>query len=172
LTPPFGLLSITGTERISCRRLGCCGLEHSQGRGHAGTNTDSNVVTGTFLVKNLYATILFDIGADRSFVSTALSSQIDITPTTLDHYYDVKVADGRRVGLNNVIWGCTLNLNHPFNIDLMPIELGSFDVIIGMDWLAKYQAVIVCAEKTIRIPWGNETLIIRGDESDQGMRLV
>ncbi|GKE85626.1 hypothetical protein Tco_1559368, partial [Tanacetum coccineum] len=50
----------------------------------------------------------------------------------------------------------------------MPVELGSFDVIIGMDWLVKYQAVIVCAEKIFRIPWGNETLIIRGDESDWG----
>nr|GEU70779.1 putative reverse transcriptase domain-containing protein [Tanacetum cinerariifolium] len=50
----------------------------------------------------------------------------------------------------------------------MPIELGSFNVIIGMDSLAKYQAVIVCAEKIIRIPWGNETLIIHGDESNQG----
>ncbi|GJT40671.1 putative reverse transcriptase domain-containing protein [Tanacetum coccineum] len=49
----------------------------------------------------------------------------------------------------------------------MPVELGSFDVIIGMDWLAKYQAVIVCAEKIVRIPWGNETLIVRGDGSDQ-----
>nr|GEW11239.1 reverse transcriptase [Tanacetum cinerariifolium] len=48
------------------------------------------------------------------------------------------------------------------------MELGSFDVIIGMDWLAKYQAVIVCAEKTVRIPWGNETLIIRRDVSDRG----
>ncbi|GKA80839.1 putative reverse transcriptase domain-containing protein [Tanacetum coccineum] len=38
-------------------------------------------------------------------------------------------------------------------------ELGSFDAIIGMDWLAKYQAIIVCAEKIVRIPWGNETLI-------------
>ncbi|GKB48012.1 putative reverse transcriptase domain-containing protein, partial [Tanacetum coccineum] len=53
-------------------------------------------------------------------------------------------------------------------IDLMPVELGSLDVIIGMDWLAKYQAVIICAEKIIRIPWGNETLIVRGDGSDQG----
>nr|GFA06573.1 putative reverse transcriptase domain-containing protein [Tanacetum cinerariifolium] len=66
-------------------------------------------------------------------------------------------------------WGCTLNLlNHPFNIDLMPVELGSFDAIIGMDWLAKYQAVIVCAEKIVRIPWGNETLIIHGDGSNRG----
>nr|GFC30051.1 hypothetical protein [Tanacetum cinerariifolium] len=64
-----------------------------------------------------------------------------------DHCYDVELADGRIIGLNTILRGCTLNLlNHPFNIDLMPIELGSFDVIIGMDWLAKYQAVIVCAE--------------------------
>nr|GFB14995.1 putative reverse transcriptase domain-containing protein [Tanacetum cinerariifolium] len=47
-------------------------------------------------------------------------------------------------------------------------ELGSFDAIIDMDWLAKYQAVIVCAEKIVRIHWGNETLIIHGDGSNQG----
>ncbi|GJY03135.1 putative reverse transcriptase domain-containing protein [Tanacetum coccineum] len=130
--------------------------------GRAGTNPDSNVVTGTFLLNNRYASVLFDTGADRSFVSTAFSSQIDITPSTLDHYYDVELADGRIIRLNAIIRGCTLNfLNHPFNIDLMPVELGSLDVIIGMDWLAKYQAVIVCAEKIIRIPWGNETLIVR-----------
>ncbi|GKB99996.1 putative reverse transcriptase domain-containing protein [Tanacetum coccineum] len=137
--------------------------------GNAGTNPDSNVVTGTFLLNNCYVYILFDTGSDRSFISTAFSSQIDITPTTLDHYYDVELADGKIIGINTIIRGCTLNLlNHPFNIDLMPIELGSFDVIIGMDWLAKYPVVIVCAKKIVRIPWRNETLIIRGDGSDRG----
>nr|GEY16724.1 hypothetical protein [Tanacetum cinerariifolium] len=63
--------------------------------GRAGTNPNSNVITGTFLLNNFYASILFDIGFDRSFVSTAFSSQIAITPTTLDHYYDVELADGR-----------------------------------------------------------------------------
>ncbi|GKA16506.1 putative reverse transcriptase domain-containing protein [Tanacetum coccineum] len=121
--------------------------------GRAGTNPDSNVVTSTFLLNNRYASVLFDTGADRSFVSTAFSSQIDITPSTLDHYYDVELADGRIIGLNTIIRGCTLNfLNHPFNIDLMPAELGSLNVIIGMDWLAKYQAVIVCAKKIVRCP--------------------
>ncbi|GKC41694.1 putative reverse transcriptase domain-containing protein [Tanacetum coccineum] len=137
--------------------------------GHAGTNPDSNVMTGTFLLNNCYAFILFDIGADRSFVSTAFSSQIDITPTALDHYYDVKLADGRIIGLNTILRGWTLNIpNHPFNIDLMPIELGSFDAIIGMDWLVKYQTIIVCAEKIVRIPWGNKTLIVHGDGSNWG----
>ncbi|GKB79580.1 putative reverse transcriptase domain-containing protein [Tanacetum coccineum] len=129
--------------------------------GNAGTNLDSNVVTGTFLLNNRYASILFDTGADRSFVSTTFSSLIDITPTTLDHYYDVELADGKIIGINTIIRGCTLNfLNHPFNINLMPIELGSFNVIIGMDWLSKYHAVIDCAEKIVHIPWGNETLLI------------
>ncbi|GKC86459.1 putative reverse transcriptase domain-containing protein [Tanacetum coccineum] len=137
--------------------------------GHAGTNPDSNVVTGTFLLNNRYASILFDTGADRSFVSTAFSSQIDITPIALDHYYDVELADRRIIGLNTIIRGCTLNImNHPFNINLMPVELGSFDAIIGMDWLVNYQAIIVCTKKIIRIPWGNETLIVHGDESNQG----
>ncbi|GJT12694.1 putative reverse transcriptase domain-containing protein [Tanacetum coccineum] len=131
--------------------------------GNAGANPD-NVVAGTFLLNNRYAYILFDTGADRSFVSTTFSSQIDITPSTLDHYYDVELADGRIIGLNTILNGCTLNfLNHQFNINLMPAELGSFDAIIGMDWLAKYQAVIVCAEKIVRIPWRNKTLIIHGD---------
>nr|GFB76781.1 putative reverse transcriptase domain-containing protein [Tanacetum cinerariifolium] len=132
--------------------------------GRAGADPDANVVTGTFLLNNRYASILFDTDADRSFVSTTFSTQINTTSSTLDHYYDVELADERIIGLNTILSSCTLNLlNHPFNIDLMLVELGSFDAIIGMDWLAKYQAVIVCAEKIVRIPWGDETLIIHGD---------
>ncbi|GJT46381.1 putative reverse transcriptase domain-containing protein [Tanacetum coccineum] len=126
-------------------------------------------MTGTFLLNNRYASILFDTDADRSFVSTSFSSQMDMTPSALDHYYDVELADGIIIGLNTILRGCTLNLlNHPFNINLMPVEIGSFDAIIGMDWLARYQAIIMCAEKIIRIPWGNETLIVHGDGSNRG----
>ncbi|GKD81595.1 putative reverse transcriptase domain-containing protein [Tanacetum coccineum] len=134
-----------------------------------GINPDSNIITSAFLLNNHYASVLFDTGADRSFVSTSFSSQINITPSTLDHYYDVELADGRIIGLNTIIQGCTLKfLNHPFNINLMPIELGNFDIIIGMDWLVKYQAIIVCAKKIVRIPWGNKTFIVRSDGSDWG----
>nr|GEU53729.1 putative reverse transcriptase domain-containing protein [Tanacetum cinerariifolium] len=101
-------------------------------------------------------------------------SRIVVTPTALDHDYNVELADGRIVGLNTIIQGCTINfLNRPFNIDLIPVELGSFDVIIGMDWLAKYHAVIICAEKIVHIPFGDEILIVRGDRSSNkhGTRL-
>ncbi|GJU18440.1 putative reverse transcriptase domain-containing protein [Tanacetum coccineum] len=99
---------------------------------NASGNPDSNVVTGMFLLNNHYASILFDTGADRSFISTAFSFLIDIVPTSLDNSYDVELADGEIVGIDTIIRGCTLNfLDHPFHIDLMPVELGSFDVIIG-----------------------------------------
>ncbi|GKC28633.1 reverse transcriptase domain-containing protein, partial [Tanacetum coccineum] len=68
--------------------------------GNAGKNSDANVVTGTFLLNNRYASILFDTGVDRSFVSTAFSSLIDIVPTALDHDYDVELADGKIFRVN------------------------------------------------------------------------
>nr|GEU88688.1 putative reverse transcriptase domain-containing protein [Tanacetum cinerariifolium] len=138
-------------------------------KGTARTNPNSNVVMGMFLLNNHYALILFDTGADRSFVSTAFSSLIDIILTTLDHGYDVELANGRIIWVNTLIRGCTLNfLNHPFNINLMPIEMGSFDVFISMDWLVKYHAVIVCDEKLVRVPFGDEILIFHDDESNNG----
>ncbi|GJY62735.1 putative reverse transcriptase domain-containing protein, partial [Tanacetum coccineum] len=142
---------------------------NAEKRGNASGNPDANVVTGTFLLNNHYASILFNTGADRSFISTAFSSLINIAPTPLENCYDVELADGKLVGIDAIIRGCTLNfLDHPFNIDLMPVELGSFDVIIGMDWLRRCHAVIVCDEKLVQVPYGNETLTFCGNESSNG----
>ncbi|GJV89356.1 putative reverse transcriptase domain-containing protein [Tanacetum coccineum] len=80
--------------------------------------------------------------------------------------YTTELADGKLIGTDTILRGCTLNFhNHPFNIDLIHVELGSFDIIIGTDWLTKYYAMIICNEKLVRIPFGNETLTIRGDRS-------
>ncbi|GJW26713.1 putative reverse transcriptase domain-containing protein [Tanacetum coccineum] len=95
--------------------------------GNAGANPD-NVVAGTFLLNNRYAYVLFDTGADRSFVSTTFSYQIDITPSTLDYYYDVELADGRIIGI------------------------GRFDAIIEFDWLAKVPSVLCVPRKIVRNP--------------------
>nr|GEX95288.1 putative reverse transcriptase domain-containing protein [Tanacetum cinerariifolium] len=136
---------------------------------NASMNSDSNVVTGMILLNNHYASILFDNVADRSFISITFSSLVNINPTPLESSYDVELADGKIVGIDTIIRGCTINfLNHPFNIDLMPVELGSFDVIIRMDWLRRCHAVIVCDEKLVQIPYGNETLTFCGNESNNG----
>nr|GEU46254.1 putative reverse transcriptase domain-containing protein [Tanacetum cinerariifolium] len=138
----------------------------AQGGGDA--NPGSNTVTGTFLLKDHHAYMSFDPSADGNFVSNTFSTLLDITPSALDVSYGVELADGRTLKTSTVLRGCTLGLlGHSFNIDLMPIDLGSFDVIIGMDWLAKNHAVIVCDEKILCIPYENEILIIQGDKSGE-----
>ncbi|GJR40695.1 putative reverse transcriptase domain-containing protein [Tanacetum coccineum] len=122
------------------------GKAYVLGGGEA--NPDSNVVKGTFLLNNHYASMIFDSGDDRSFMSTTFSTLLDITPDTLDVSYAVELSNRCILRLHTILRGCTLGLlGHPFNIDLMPVELGSFDVIISMDWLANHHAVIVCDEK-------------------------
>nr|GEV00656.1 putative reverse transcriptase domain-containing protein [Tanacetum cinerariifolium] len=84
-----------------------------------------NVVTGTFLLNNHYAFVLFDSGFDWSFVDTRFSSMLNIDSVKIGASYEVELADGRVVSTNTVLKGCTLNLvNCVFEIDLMPIELG------------------------------------------------
>nr|GEU32030.1 reverse transcriptase domain-containing protein [Tanacetum cinerariifolium] len=59
-----------------------------------------------------------------------------------------------------------------FEIDLMPIELGTFDVIIGMDWLVKHDAVIICGKKVVRILYGNKTLIVKSDKGVSRQKVI
>ncbi|GJV75930.1 putative reverse transcriptase domain-containing protein [Tanacetum coccineum] len=115
-----------------------------------------------FLLNQHLARVLFDSGADKSFVSISLASKLNIPPITIDTFYDIEMADRNLVSTNTVIQGAILTLlNQPFKIDLMPIKLGSFDIVIGMDWLSKYHARIICDEKVIHIPIDGETLIIQ-----------
>ena len=141
------------------------------GDGNAQQNLD--VVTGMFPLNQHLAKVLFDSGADKSFISTTFASLLKLTPTALDNTYEIELANGRLVGTNSIIRGCTLTLlNQPFNIDLMPIELGSFDVIIGMDWLSKHHARIICDEKVVHIPFEGETLVIRGNQSNTRLSII
>ncbi|GKA11536.1 putative reverse transcriptase domain-containing protein [Tanacetum coccineum] len=122
-----------------------------------------------FLLNNRYASILFNTIADRSFVSTAFSTLINIIPTALDLKHTINLAVGKLIGADTIIRSCTLNLlNHPFNINLILVDLGSFDIIVGINCLSEYRAVIICDEKLVRVPFGNETLMIQSDKGNDG----
>ncbi|GKA11573.1 putative reverse transcriptase domain-containing protein [Tanacetum coccineum] len=139
---------------------------NAQGRAYLlsdrNAHQDPNEVTGMFLLNQHLAKVLFDSGADKNFISLSFASMLNILPITIDTFYDIEMADGNLVSTNTVIQGCTLTLlNQSFKIDLMPIKLGSFNIVIDMDWLSKYHAKILCDEKVIHIPINGETLIIR-----------
>nr|GFC27042.1 hypothetical protein [Tanacetum cinerariifolium] len=117
-----------------------------------------------FLLNDHYESVLFNSGAERSFVSIEFTPFINISPVALNTSYDVELADGKIVSTNTVLRGCTLALfSHMFKMDLLLTRLGSFDVIVGMDWLSYHRVVIVCYEKIVRIPLSNgEILEIHG----------
>ncbi|GKD75282.1 reverse transcriptase domain-containing protein [Tanacetum coccineum] len=141
---------------------------NAQGRAYMlrdmNAHQNPNVVTGMFLLNQHLARVLFDSRADKSFVSISLASKLNILPITIETFYDIKMADGNLVSTNTVILGAILTLlNQPFKIDLWPIKISSFNVVISMDWLSMYHARIICDEKVVHIPIDGETLIIRED---------
>nr|GEU29225.1 reverse transcriptase domain-containing protein [Tanacetum cinerariifolium] len=150
-----------GHYQSQCSKMNINANERTYLLRDKNAHQDPNVVTGMFLLNHRPARTLFDSGADRSFVSISFASMLNIQSITLDTTYNIEMADGNLISTNTVIQGCTLTLlNQPFEIDLMP--LGSFDIIIDMDWLSKYHAKIICDEKVVHIPIEDETLIIRG----------
>ncbi|GJT17520.1 reverse transcriptase domain-containing protein [Tanacetum coccineum] len=114
---------------------------------------DPNVVTGTFSLNDHFVTVLFDSGADFSFISTEFAPLLNVKPSIVNPGYVIEVADGKKVEVDRIIRDCKLELESSlFSINLIPLGHGSFDVIVGMDWLSQHKAVIVCHEKVVEIP--------------------
>ncbi|KAJ0926534.1 putative nucleotidyltransferase, Ribonuclease H [Helianthus annuus] len=154
--------------------------KENQARGRAfvigarDARQDPNVVTGTFPINQHFASVLFDTGADFSFISIEFKNILGLDSSKLDVPYSIELANGKLVEADEVIKGCTLELGErKFSIDLLPVGLGSFDVVVGMDWLSDNRAEVVCHEKTICIPLPNEeTLVIHGEKLETPLRII
>ncbi|GJR42430.1 putative reverse transcriptase domain-containing protein, partial [Tanacetum coccineum] len=159
-----------------------------QGRGNQGNQArgkafmlgaekarqDPNIMTGTFTLNNYFATTLFDSGAEYSFVSTTFIPLLGLEPSDLGFRYEIEITSGQLVEIDKVIKGCKLEIEgHVFDIDLIPFRHGSFDVIIGMDWLSNYKAKIICHEKVVRIPLPDgKVLRVVGERPDEKVRFL
>ncbi|GKB01079.1 putative reverse transcriptase domain-containing protein [Tanacetum coccineum] len=133
---------------------------------------DPNIVTGTFTLYDHYATTLFDSGADYSFISTSFIPLLGIEPSDLGFSYEIEIASRQLVEIDKVIKGYKLEIDsHVFDINLMPFGNGSFDVIIGMDWLSDRKAEIICHEKVVRIPLlDGKVLRVLGEKMEEKIR--
>nr|XP_043638012.1 uncharacterized protein LOC122609015 [Erigeron canadensis] len=132
------------------------------------------VVTGTFLLNDHYASILFDSGAERSFVALEFKARTKMITGKLEDKYVVEYANGQKYGTNEIVLDSPMTLvDKNFTIDLIPVEISSFDIIVGMDWLSKHHATICCHEKSVHIPLSNgEILIVQGDKSTNELKIV
>nr|GEZ20410.1 hypothetical protein [Tanacetum cinerariifolium] len=88
-------------------------------------------------------------------------------PNVINPGYEIEIARGIKLVTNMIVQGCRLELEgHTFIIDLIPFGHGSFDVIIGMDWLSKLRAKIVCFEKIVQISLSNRDILEDHGEQD------
>nr|GEV57110.1 hypothetical protein [Tanacetum cinerariifolium] len=135
---------------------------------------DLNNVTGTFTLNNHFATTLFDSGADYSFVSTTFIPLLGLEPSDLGFRYEIEIASKQLVAIDKVIKGYKLEIKgYVFNIYLIPFGHGSFDVIIGMDWLSDKKAEIICHEKVVRIPLPDSNMLrVLGERPKEKVRFL
>nr|GEW17778.1 putative reverse transcriptase domain-containing protein [Tanacetum cinerariifolium] len=131
-----------------------------------------NIMTDTFTLNNYFATTLFDSSADYSFVFATFIPLLSINPSELGFRYEIEIASGQLVDIDMVIKGCKLEIKgHVFDIDLIPFMHGSFDVIIGMDWLSNHKAKIIYHEKVVRIPLRDGKVFrVLGEKPEEKMR--
>ncbi|KAJ9554217.1 hypothetical protein OSB04_018262 [Centaurea solstitialis] len=126
----------------------------------------SDLVSGTFLVNSIPALILFDTGAERSFVHDTLAKKFTMPTTPLSDALVVEVAGGFLVTVRDCFEGCSIELDgEPFSATLIPMNVGSFDVVLGIDWLRAHDANIGCGKKMVTIPTPRGELItVYGDK--------
>ncbi|KAD6454523.1 hypothetical protein E3N88_09229 [Mikania micrantha] len=126
----------------------------------------SDVVTGTFHINSLPAYVLFDSGASRSFISVKFVDHHSFVLAKLPYPLEVEIADSKSFLVYDIYHRCKLTIDgEDYEVDLIPMSLGEFDVVIGMDWLSKYGANIVCNRKVIQLksPGGYE-ICIQGEK--------
>ncbi|GJT18844.1 putative reverse transcriptase domain-containing protein [Tanacetum coccineum] len=154
------------------------GDQGNQARGRAfmlgaeEARQDPNIVTGTFTLNDHFATTLFDSGVDYSFVSTTFIPLLGLEPSGLGFKYEIEIASGQLVEIDKIIKGCKLEIEgHAFDIDLIPFGHGSFDMIIGMDWLSNNKAEIIFHERVVRIPLPDGNVLrVLGERPDEKER--
>ncbi|GJZ82035.1 putative reverse transcriptase domain-containing protein [Tanacetum coccineum] len=125
-----------------------------------------DVVTCTILFYSIPARVLYDSGASVSFMSFEFSKNLSTPPSKLPFPLEVEIAGNEIVIVSKVYRDVEIEIDDSvFRIDLIPIVLGAFDIVIGMDWLGRYNANILCSQKLVRVvnPLGRE-IIIYGDK--------
>src|ERR671932_1100588 len=138
----------------------------------AATATD-DVITGMFLINWVPARVLFDTGANRSFMSVSFSDKLNLAPKAI-RPLNVEVADGKVVPVTSSVSGATIDIDRKeFPIDCLLLPLGHFDVVLGMGWLCNNKARIKCEKKIISFPLPDGTKVIaRGERNGVGCPLT
>ncbi|GJU73238.1 putative reverse transcriptase domain-containing protein [Tanacetum coccineum] len=150
----------------------CLRLNRVQGPGgnHPNQALANNGGHGRGNQKNQAIERAFMLGVEEARQDPNIMTGIE--PSDLGFSYEIKIASRQLVKIDKVIKGCKLEIDsHVFDINLIPFRSGSFDVIIGMDWLSGHKAEIIYHEKVVRIPLlDGKVLRVLGEKPEEKMR--
>ncbi|XP_076909031.1 uncharacterized protein LOC143566144 [Bidens hawaiensis] len=127
-----------------------------------------DVITGMFPINNVYARVVFDSGANQSFIDYKFCSLLKEPLAKLNNQYEVETANGSLIKISEVLNSYITLAGYEMPVQLLPMELAGFDVILGMDWLAANQARIICNEKAIEILTPNKKMICIAGDKESG----
>jgi len=133
-----------------------------------------DVIAGTFLIHNVYAKILFDSGANLSFINTNFCRTHNLPLTSLSQTCTVETANGNSSLVRDILRTDSLDLlGHKFQANLLPMKLAGFDIVLGMDWLSANHARILCDKNSVVLstPTG-EIITIQGDKAPKSMKFI
>nr|GEV09765.1 putative reverse transcriptase domain-containing protein [Tanacetum cinerariifolium] len=118
----------------------------------------------TILVNSIPACVLYDSDANVSFVSFEFSKNLSTPSNKLSFPLEVEITGNEIVVVSKVYQDVEIEIDDSvFKIDLIPIVLGAFDIVIGMDCLDRCNVNILCSQKLVRVanPLGREIIIYR-----------
>lgn len=126
--------------------------------------SQGRVISGHFLIRDISAYILFDSGADRSFISLSFVRRLRPEPYSIERTISVCLPNGESFVSSRVFPNFSLVFSgFVLEADLLGFDLGTFDLILGMDWLERFSTEILCKEKEIRITTPKGMCVIRGE---------
>ncbi|KAI3818632.1 hypothetical protein L1987_12447 [Smallanthus sonchifolius] len=133
-----------------------------------------DVITGTFLLNNVYAKVLFDSGANRSFIDYNFCNLLNEPLSPLAETYEVETANGDLIKISQSLNNCYITLaGFTIPVQLLPMSITGFDIVLGMDWLSNNQAEILCNQQVVKLVTPtNKTLTIQGDKPTKPIQII
>ncbi|XP_028114370.1 uncharacterized protein LOC114312332 [Camellia sinensis] len=148
-----GTPSVAGSRQSGGLQMG---KQRSQGRVYAIATSEQtsrpSIVRGIFLIFNTWANVLIDTGASHSFIATSFVSLLGLKSGQLQSSLTVESLVGGKIILTQGCQGCVIEVaGQQLLFNFVLLEMSSFDVILGMDWLFTYRATIDCYRERVTV---------------------
>ncbi|XP_073039363.1 uncharacterized protein [Primulina eburnea] len=135
---------------------------------------DANeVVSGTILIQQVPAYALFDCGATHSFISNRFARKLGYKSDNLTEPFRIATPTSRAIETHEIYRDCKISINdQTFSADLIQLIMVDFDIILGMDWLAKNNVIVDCKGKKVRLITPNQEEVVYQGKSKKRKSLL